>query len=95
MIEVTLPDGSKKQYKKPITGVEIAKSISDSLAKEALAIIQARPELIGSKGTVALYGQAALDIMRSWAGKQTFQKFFSDINRDKTQFMNNQKELVL
>tara|TARA_Y100000590_G_scaffold433894_1_gene551504 strand:+ start:11896 stop:13806 length:1911 start_codon:yes stop_codon:yes gene_type:complete len=38
MIEVTLPDGSKKQYKKPITGVEIAKSISDSLAKEALAI---------------------------------------------------------
>ena len=59
--------------------------------KEALAIIQARPELIGSKGTVALYGQAALDIMRSWAGKQTFQKFFSDINRDKTQFMNNQK----
>ncbi len=59
--------------------------------KEALSIIQSRPELIGSKGTITGWGQAALDVIKSWAGKQTFQKYFNDINRDKTQFMENQK----
>ncbi len=38
MITITLPDGSKKQYPKGITGLEIAKDISPRLAKEALAI---------------------------------------------------------
>ena len=38
MINITLPDGSIKQYKKSITGLEIAKSISENLANEALAI---------------------------------------------------------
>ena len=38
MINITLPDGSVKQYKVVITGQDIAKSISTSLSKEALAI---------------------------------------------------------
>lgn len=37
-ITVHLPDGSKKSFPAGITGVEIAKSISPRLAKEALAI---------------------------------------------------------
>ena len=37
-ITVQLPDGSKKTYPAGITGVEIAKSISSRLAKEALAV---------------------------------------------------------
>jgi len=38
MINITFPDGSKKEFPSGITGKEIAESISKSLAKEALAI---------------------------------------------------------
>ena len=37
-IKITLPDGSDKTFPSGVTGVEIAKSISDRLAKEAIAI---------------------------------------------------------
>ena len=37
MVNVTLPDGSQKQFDKPITVYEIAASIAPSLAKAALA----------------------------------------------------------
>ena len=47
-------------------------------------------EEVGSMSST-MWGQAALDVIKSWAGKQTFQKYFNDINRDKTQFMENQK----
>ena len=38
MINITLPDGSKRRYEKPQSGLEIAQSISKSLSKEALVI---------------------------------------------------------
>ncbi len=38
MIEIKLPDNSVKKYNRGVTGLEIAKSISNSLAKEVLAI---------------------------------------------------------
>ena len=38
MPSITLDDGKKIDYKKPITGEEIAKNISPSLFKKALAI---------------------------------------------------------
>ena len=38
MINITLPDRSKKKFNKPFNGLDIAKSISQSLAKEAVAI---------------------------------------------------------
>lgn len=38
MITITLPDGSKKQFEKGITGIQIAESIGKRLAKDALAI---------------------------------------------------------
>ncbi len=37
-IKIRLPDGSKKEYDKGITGYEIAKAIGEGLAKAALAI---------------------------------------------------------
>src|SRR3989338_5270566 len=37
-IVITLPDGSEKKINKGITGLEIAKSIGEKLAKDALAI---------------------------------------------------------
>ncbi len=38
MIQVTLPDGNIRSYSNPISGLELAKDISTSLAKIALAI---------------------------------------------------------
>ena len=38
MINITLPDGTKRQYKKPCLGIEIAETIRPKLAKEAVAI---------------------------------------------------------
>ena len=38
MLRITLPDGAHKDYDTPVTGMEIARSISPGLAKKALAI---------------------------------------------------------
>lgn len=37
MINITLPDGSVRQYKKGVTSLEVAKSISEGLARKVLA----------------------------------------------------------
>jgi threonyl-tRNA synthetase len=39
MIDVTFPDGAKRQFKPGVSGAEIAASISKSLAKKAVAVI--------------------------------------------------------
>lgn len=38
MINITLPDGSVRQYQKGVTGLEIATSISEGLARNVLAV---------------------------------------------------------
>jgi threonyl-tRNA synthetase len=38
MINITFPDGSKRQFEAPITGMQIAESISKSLAKDAYIV---------------------------------------------------------
>jgi len=38
MVNIRLPDGSVRQFDKPVTGTELAESISKSLAKAALAV---------------------------------------------------------
>ena len=37
MINITFPDGAVRQYEKGITALEIAKSISEGLARKVLA----------------------------------------------------------
>ena len=37
-INITFPDGNKREFEKGITGYQIAESIAKSLAKEAIAI---------------------------------------------------------
>ena len=39
MINITLPDNSVRQYPQGITGMEIAKSISEGLARNVLAVL--------------------------------------------------------
>src|SRR5690606_3832466 len=38
MIQITLPDGSKKSFKENTTGFDVALSISEGLARNALAL---------------------------------------------------------
>ena len=38
MIQITLPDNSVREFEGPVNGMEIAKSLSNSLAKEVLSI---------------------------------------------------------
>ena len=38
MIKITLPDGSIKEFESPISGLELAESISNNLKKQALAV---------------------------------------------------------
>lgn len=40
MIAITLPDGKKLEFGKPVTGLEIAQSIGAGLAKAALAVLR-------------------------------------------------------
>jgi len=49
MINITFPDGSKKQFKQGITGFEIASDISTSLAKDAMIV-----EINGSLADLSL-----------------------------------------
>jgi threonyl-tRNA synthetase len=37
MINITLPDGSVRQFENPISSLDIAKSISEGLARNVLA----------------------------------------------------------
>lgn len=39
MVKISFPDGSTKEFDNGVTGLEIAKSISSSLAKKALAVV--------------------------------------------------------
>ena len=38
MINITFPDGSVRQYEKGVTGLDIARGLSNSLAREVLSI---------------------------------------------------------
>ena len=38
MINITFPDGSVRQFDKGVSGLEIAKSLSNSLAREVLSV---------------------------------------------------------
>lgn len=51
MIKLTLPDGSKKEFKKGITGLEVAKSIGQRLAQDAIAI-KIDNEVVGLNETI-------------------------------------------
>ncbi len=38
MVAITLPDGSVREYDRPVTGLDVASAIGSRLAKDALAI---------------------------------------------------------
>ena len=49
MVALTFPDGARRDYPNGITGIEVAKAISPSLAKRAIATVR-----FASDGEIAL-----------------------------------------
>jgi threonyl-tRNA synthetase len=72
MIAITLPDGSVRQFDKPVTGAEIAASIGPGLAKAALALrvdgalkdLSTRVERDAKIAIVTAKDDVALDLVR-------------------------------
>ncbi len=59
MIEITFPDGNKKQFDKPVTGLEVAQSIGERLAQAAVAVkvndtVQDLSQIIKENATVQI-----------------------------------------
>ena len=71
-IKITFPDGNVQNYKKGITGIEIAGSISKSLSKAAVAIVingtqKDLSDAINSDATVSIINiksEEGIEIMR-------------------------------
>jgi threonyl-tRNA synthetase len=71
MINITLPDGSIKQYEKPVTGLGIAKDISPRLAKEVLAVT-VNSELWDLQRTISSDAEIKLHKWDDEEGKHAF-----------------------
>ncbi|MEQ9280239.1 MAG: threonine--tRNA ligase [Balneola sp.] len=70
-ITITLPDGSKREYKKGTTGLEVAESISSGLARVALSIT-VNGEIIDLDRPINEDATIAINTWDSEDGKYTF-----------------------
>ncbi|MHA1189355.1 MAG: TGS domain-containing protein, partial [Alphaproteobacteria bacterium] len=72
MISITFPDGASRDFTDDVTGLDIARSISSSLAKRAVAVtingeLSDLGERVGGDASVAIIGRdddAALELIR-------------------------------
>ncbi|MBN2481414.1 MAG: threonine--tRNA ligase, partial [Bacteroidales bacterium] len=71
MIKITFPDHSVKEYKPGITGIEIAKDISNSLGREVLAI-SVNDELRDLTGAIEQDAKIVLHKFNTEEGKHAF-----------------------
>ncbi len=71
MIKITLPDNSVKEYPSPVTGMEIAKSISPRLAKDVLSV-SVNGEIWDLTRKIAENAKVKLNTWDDREGKETF-----------------------
>ncbi|MBC7614593.1 MAG: TGS domain-containing protein, partial [Pedobacter sp.] len=71
MIDITLPDGSTRQYEKGITAHQIALSISEGLARNVLAA-EVNGEIWDSSRAIEANSTVKLLTWNDTAGKATF-----------------------
>ncbi len=71
MINITFPDNSIKKFEKGITGLEIAKSISNSLAKSMFAL-KLNDEIINIQDPINYDGKIKIITWNDDEGKETF-----------------------
>lgn len=70
-ITLTLPDGAKKEFESPVTGLDIAKSISEGLARNAYSITHNK-EILDLDRPIESDGTIAINTWDSEDGKFTF-----------------------
>ncbi len=71
MVKITLPDNSVKEYPSPVTGMEIAKSISPRLAKDVLSV-SVNGEIWDLTRKIAENAKVKLNTWDDREGKETF-----------------------
>ena len=71
MVNITFPDNSIKKFEKGITGLEIAKSISNSLAKSMFAL-KLNDEIINIQDPINYDGKIKIITWNDNEGKETF-----------------------
>ncbi len=71
MIQITLPDNSVREFEGPVNGYEIAKSLSNSLAKEVLSI-SVNGEVWDLSRQINTDASVKLHTWESREGKETF-----------------------
>ncbi len=71
MINITLPDGSVRKYDSGVTGLDIAQSISEGLARNVLAI-KVNQEIWDATRPIETDATVQLLTFRDQDGKETF-----------------------
>ncbi len=71
MVELTFPDGNKKTYDAPITGLQVATDISEGLARAALAI-EFNGKLLDMTTTLTTDGSVRIITFRDSEGVELF-----------------------
>jgi len=71
MIQITLPDNSVREFEGAVNGYEIAKSLSNSLAKEVLSV-SVNGEVWDLMRTINTNSTVKLNAWESREGKETF-----------------------
>ena len=71
MIKITFPDGNTKSFKKEVTGLEIASSISDFLTRQAIAI-EFNSELLDLTTPLKSDGNINIITFKEDVGKEIF-----------------------
>ena len=71
MIQITLPDSSVREFDGPVNGIEIAKSLSNSLAKEVLSI-SVNGEVWDLSRSINTNASVKLHTWESKEGRETF-----------------------
>ena len=71
MINITLPDGNIRSYDKPLTVLEVAKDISEGLARQVISA-KFNDNVVETSTVIDTNGYLTLYTWRDDAGKQAF-----------------------
>ena len=94
MIQITLPDNSVREYEGPVNGYEIAKSISNSLAKDVLSI-SVNGEVWDLSRKINTNATIKLHTWESKEGKETFWHSSAHLMAEAIEFFIREPNLAL
>ena len=79
MVEITFPDGNKKHYEGPVSGLQVALDISEGLARAALAI-EVDGKLVDITTTITTNANVRIITFRDPEGVKLFSLIFTALS---------------